>query len=256
VIPELSRRQATIDVLGPFAVVESCCDDLVSSLLEVSPLDFGVIEGQVAWHRSSKAFFRQRDSGGLVIPAGSIPRIIEALRGRQIGVHLRDHRAVLPRVIARNNELENERSARSARLVDAVERSAGGVIVAASQSLRLQAVAELCRHFCEARFLLPFATVGVCRAFAEGLQRRRKVHVSCVYRWTVAGYRGVVLESLQVGCTRCTSREALGRFFAALSGCRSAPPAPPAISSSARRREQDRVERELASEGLQKSARN
>lgn len=41
----------------------------------------------------------------------------------------------------------------------------------------------------------------------------RKVHTATLYRWTVNGLRGVVLESLQVGGTRCTSREALERFF-------------------------------------------
>lgn len=48
------------------------------------------------------------------------------------------------------------------------------------------------------------------------LPRRRggkKPHVSCIYRWTTSGCRGVVLESVQVGGTRCTSREALARFF-------------------------------------------
>ncbi len=44
----------------------------------------------------------------------------------------------------------------------------------------------------------------------------KKPHVSCIYRWTATGCRGVVLESLQVGGTRCTSKEALGRFFARL----------------------------------------
>jgi len=44
-------------------------------------------------------------------------------------------------------------------------------------------------------------------------RRGRKAHVSCLYRWSTAGCRGVVLESIQVGATRCTSREALQRFF-------------------------------------------
>lgn len=51
------------------------------------------------------------------------------------------------------------------------------------------------------------------------LPRRRaekRVHITCVYRWTKNGCRGVVLESIQIGGTRCTSLEALGRFFAAL----------------------------------------
>lgn len=51
---------------------------------------------------------------------------------------------------------------------------------------------------------------------ARSLPRRRagkKVHTSCVYRWTTRGCKGVILESIQVGGTRCTSKEALARFF-------------------------------------------
>jgi hypothetical protein len=49
-------------------------------------------------------------------------------------------------------------------------------------------------------------------------RRGRKCHVSTLYRWSTVGVRGVVLESIQVGGTRCTSEEALQRFFEALSG--------------------------------------
>ena len=55
---------------------------------------------------------------------------------------------------------------------------------------------------------------------AEQLPRRRrgrKTHISTLYRWTTAGCRGVRLDTLQVGATRCTSREALQRFFEQLS---------------------------------------
>jgi hypothetical protein len=55
---------------------------------------------------------------------------------------------------------------------------------------------------------------------ADDLPRRRrgrKTHVSTLYRWATAGCRGVVLETIQVGATRCTSREALRRFFELLS---------------------------------------
>ena len=48
------------------------------------------------------------------------------------------------------------------------------------------------------------------------LPRRRggkRPHVSCIYRWTTAGCRGVILESMQVGGTRCASKEALARFI-------------------------------------------
>lgn len=37
-------------------------------------------------------------------------------------------------------------------------------------------------------------------------------HVATAYRWSTAGVRGVVLETIQVGGTRCTSREAVQRF--------------------------------------------
>ena len=48
-------------------------------------------------------------------------------------------------------------------------------------------------------------------------RRGRKTHVSTLFRWTTAGCRGVVLESIQVGGTRCTSKEGLQRFFEQLS---------------------------------------
>lgn len=41
--------------------------------------------------------------------------------------------------------------------------------------------------------------------------------LSCIYRWTAKGYRGVVLERVAIGGTRCTSREALSRFFQRIS---------------------------------------
>ncbi len=54
---------------------------------------------------------------------------------------------------------------------------------------------------------------------AHSLPRRRagkRPHISCLYRWSVSGCRGVILESIQVGGTRCTSREAVARFFTRL----------------------------------------
>ena len=82
---------------------------------------------------------------------------------------------------------------------------------------------------------------------AKLLPRRRggkRPHVSCIYRWTTAGCRGVILESIQVGGTRCTSREALARFFAALThGDRRGAPA--ARSVAARQRAVAAAEREL-----------
>ena len=63
------------------------------------------------------------------------------------------------------------------------------------------------------------AVLTLAQAAAELPRRRRgrKTHVSTLYRWTVSGCRGIILESIQIGATRATSREALQRFFERLS---------------------------------------
>src|SRR3954447_7108193 len=86
---------------------------------------------------------------------------------------------------------------------------------------------------------------------AEGLPRRRrgrKTHVSTLYRWTTAGCRGVRLETIQVGATRCTSREALQRFFERLSSGGQPGSHPIAATRSAvrRARESERAGEKLA----------
>jgi hypothetical protein len=83
------------------------------------------------------------------------------------------------------------------------------------------------------------------------LRRGRKIHVSTLFRWTTRGCRGVILESIQVGGTRCTSVEALQRFYEGLtqsSGCSSTPRIcrPP----SHRRRESIAAAKELEALGI------
>ncbi len=54
---------------------------------------------------------------------------------------------------------------------------------------------------------------------AQHIPRRRagkKCNVATIYRWMTDGVRGVKLEHLCVGGTRCTSLESLQRFFDAL----------------------------------------
>jgi hypothetical protein len=46
-----------------------------------------------------------------------------------------------------------------------------------------------------------------------GRRQGKKPHVATLYRWAKKGLRGVRLETLQLGGTLCTSREALQRFF-------------------------------------------
>src|SRR5262245_9743292 len=49
------------------------------------------------------------------------------------------------------------------------------------------------------------------------LRGDRKIHVSTLYRWISCGVRGVRLESVRLGRTVMTSREALQRFADRLS---------------------------------------
>jgi len=84
---------------------------------------------------------------------------------------------------------------------------------------------------------------------AKTLPARRgdkRPHVSCLYRWTKAGCKGVILESIQIGGTRCTSREALARFFEALTFADD----PRADHSPNRRERVAAAERELEREGV------
>lgn len=56
---------------------------------------------------------------------------------------------------------------------------------------------------------------------ATRMPRRRggkRVSVATLYRWSTHGCKGVRLETIQIGGTRCTSAEALQRFFETLSG--------------------------------------
>ena len=87
---------------------------------------------------------------------------------------------------------------------------------------------------------------------AKLLPRRRKgkrPNVATLYRWTTIGVRGVVLESVQVGGTRCTSREALDRFLAALTAQSAGTPAP-GPAPRVNRREVERAERVLDAAGI------
>lgn len=65
------------------------------------------------------------------------------------------------------------------------------------------------------------------------LPRRRagkKPAIETLYRWSLRGCRGIRLETVQVGGTRCTSVEALQRFFDALTSAADA--AQPALSTA------------------------
>ena len=85
-------------------------------------------------------------------------------------------------------------------------------------------------------------------------ERRRgmRPNVATIYRWMMQGVRGIKLESIVVGATRCTSIEALQRFFDALTDAadeeHSAAITPPPVSKS-RQTAIEAAERRLARAG-------
>ena len=44
-------------------------------------------------------------------------------------------------------------------------------------------------------------------------RRGRRIHISTGFRWASRGLRGIRLETVQCGGAKCTSVEALSRFF-------------------------------------------
>jgi hypothetical protein len=89
---------------------------------------------------------------------------------------------------------------------------------------------------------------------AKLLPHRRKgkrPDVATLYRWTTGGCRGIVLESIQVGGTRCTSREALQRFFTALTArAMDAPKSPTRAAPKPARHSPRRAEEILDEAGI------
>lgn len=80
----------------------------------------------------------------------------------------------------------------------------------------------------------------------------KRIHTATLFRWCIAGCRGVKLEWIQVGGSRCTSIEALQRFFDRLTA-QSTPGTPPAIEPARlpkyRRQQIEEARRELARAG-------
>lgn len=74
-------------------------------------------------------------------------------------------------------------------------------------------------------------------------------NVATLYRWSLGGCRGVLLETIQVGGTRCTSLEAIDRFIEA--GTAATGIGQTVLRSPAgRQRAIERAERELSEAGI------
>jgi hypothetical protein len=95
------------------------------------------------------------------------------------------------------------------------------------------------------------------RSPRRGRVRGRKIHLATFYRWATIGCRGVVLETIQIGGSKCTSVEALDRFFQRLSrprqagpvGEAQAGPVPVRRSAAQRQRQSAEAGRKLAAKG-------
>ena len=72
-------------------------------------------------------------------------------------------------------------------------------------------------------------------AQARHLVPGKRPHLSALYRWAQKGVRGVRLESVLIGGSRYTSRQALHRFFAQVTAAAHTPAAAPVLPSPAHR---------------------
>ena len=83
--------------------------------------------------------------------------------------------------------------------------------------------------------------------------RRKGVrpNVATLYRWAQIGCRGIRLETICIGATRCTSMEALQRFFDALTAQAEPSAIPqPTHHTTGRRKQIAAAERRLAKAGI------
>lgn len=63
--------------------------------------------------------------------------------------------------------------------------------------------------------LIPLRDVPRCLPLRPNGKR---LHISAVYRWTLRGVKGIRLETVKIGGTTYTSREAIQRFSERLTG--------------------------------------
>lgn len=75
-------------------------------------------------------------------------------------------------------------------------------------------------------------------------------HLSTVHRWRLRGVNGIRLETWRIGGRRVTSRAALARFHARVTAAADGQPTPSTESNKAREQWRQRVEAQLAAEGI------
>jgi hypothetical protein len=85
-------------------------------------------------------------------------------------------------------------------------------------------------------------------------RRGRKPHFGTLWRWATSGLKGVKLETIRVGATLCTSREALQRFSESLTALDGQPGAQKKLRTrtpAQRKRALAQAEKTLRDAGIQ-----
>jgi hypothetical protein len=59
-------------------------------------------------------------------------------------------------------------------------------------------------------------TMGEAARMLPRFRQGKRVDIATVFRWALRGVKGVKLETIQIGGRKCTSAQALQRFFEAL----------------------------------------
>jgi hypothetical protein len=73
---------------------------------------------------------------------------------------------------------------------------------------------------------------GEAARYVGKLKGTKAIAFQTLWRWATKGCSGVVLETVCVGGSRCTSKEALQRFFAGVTRARAGAPAPVAEAAA------------------------
>jgi hypothetical protein len=102
---------------------------------------------------------------------------------------------------------------------------------------------------------------GWVPCFRKGKKQSRRTAATTLWRWSCAGIAGVRLEVVYIGETRCTSKQALARFFQAVTEAR-AGVSKPAPSRSAgdrteakRRKDSEQAAREFEAARVKRRSR-
>ncbi|MDA8377647.1 MAG: DUF1580 domain-containing protein [Planctomycetia bacterium] len=94
---------------------------------------------------------------------------------------------------------------------------------------------------------IPFSEVSKLK-WLPNRRRGSRLALPTLYRWAGRGVRGVTLETISIGSQRCTSEQALRRFFQAIAESRCLGPRP--VRTSMRQKQIAQAEQYLQRHGI------